>query len=179
MSHHTFRLPLLTALALGAAPGLAFATGGSGVSTHAATATRPAAKSPTLVVTTLAGKPFELAAHRGKWVIVNYWATWCSPCIKEMPALSAFVAKRRDVTAIGLAYEDQPVSVLRAFLRKHPVRYAVAHIDPAHPPAGLAMPEVLPTTLLVAPDGRIARTFIGPLDLKQLAAAIGKPGGRR
>lgn len=171
MNHHTVRFALLTALALGVVPGLAFATGGPGVPARATV--HPAAKPPVLAVTTLAGKHFRLAAHRGKWVIVNYWATWCSPCIQEMPALSAFVSSRHDVVAIGLAYEDQPVSVLRAFLDKHPVHYPVARIDPMHPPGGIAMPDVLPTTFLVAPGGQLARTFVGPLDLHKLAAAIG------
>lgn len=140
---------------------------------------QPATKPPVLAVTTLAGKSFTLAAHRGQWVIVNYWATWCAPCIAEMPALSAFVDAHHDVVAIGLAYEDQAVGVLRAFLRQHPVHYPIARIDPAHPPGGIGMPEVLPTTLLVAPDGHLARTFIGPLDLHKLAAAIGDTHSRR
>ncbi|HXD37842.1 MAG TPA: TlpA disulfide reductase family protein, partial [Rhodanobacter sp.] len=61
---------------------------------------------PTLQVTTLQGKTFDLAAQRGKWVIVNFWATWCVPCIKEMPDISRFVAAHPNVRAIGLAYED-------------------------------------------------------------------------
>jgi len=44
---------------------------------------------PALQVTTLAGESFDLAAHRGQWVIVNWWATWCVPCIKELPEISA------------------------------------------------------------------------------------------
>lgn len=140
----------------------------SSVARAAATGTQR----PTLSVTTLTGGSFRLHAQRGKWVIINYWATWCSPCIQEMPALSAFVSSRHDVTAIGLAYEDTAPGQLRAFLRKHPVRYPVASIDPAHPPAGIAMPSVLPTTFLVAPDGHVARTFVGPLDMHELAAAI-------
>lgn len=163
------RIALCLAAMLGCAPALAWPAGSPG----APRGDVPAATTPTLVVRTLAGTPFKLAAQRGKWVVINYWATWCSPCIQEMPALSAFVSARHNVVAIGLAYEDQPVGVLRAFLRKHPVRYPVARIDPAHPPAGIAMPEVLPTTFLIAPDGHLARTFIGPLDLHELAAAIG------
>ena len=64
------------------------------------------AATPTLRVDTLDGPLFDLAEQRGKWVIVNFWATWCSPCIKEMPDISDYVASHPQVTAIGLAYED-------------------------------------------------------------------------
>lgn len=151
---------------------LAFVLGPEAGAAHAATSSRSDAPRPALTITTLDGKPFDLAAQRGHWVVINYWATWCGPCIKEMPALSAFDASRSNVTVIGLAYESQPEDTLRAFLRKHPVHYPVARVDPAHPPEGIAMPSVLPTTFLVAPDGHLARKFIGPLDLKALAAAI-------
>ncbi len=166
MNTHTPRLVAWLMLAtLAAAAMLAPAT--------AAPPTAPAR--PTLAVTTLKGQSFALKAQRGKWVIVNYWATWCSPCIKEMPTLSAFVAVHHDVVAVGLAYEDQPVDVIEAFLRKHPVQYPVARIDPMHPPQGIRMPSVLPTTLLIAPDGHLARTFIGPLDIRKLTSAIRSP----
>ncbi len=64
---------------------------------------------PELKITTIDGKPFDLAAQRGKWVVVNYWATWCVPCIKEMPDISNFVKTHKNVTAIGLAFEDTDV----------------------------------------------------------------------
>ena len=59
------------------------------------------AKKPALQVKTLDGASFDLASQRGKWVIVNFWATWCSPCIKEMPDISQFVAARSDAGALG------------------------------------------------------------------------------
>jgi thiol-disulfide isomerase/thioredoxin len=83
---------------------------------------------PTLNVTTIDGKTFDLAAERGKWVIVNYWATWCVPCIKEMPDISKFVATHKNVAAIGLAYDDSALADIRAFVAKHPVVYPIAQV---------------------------------------------------
>lgn len=125
-----------------------------------------------LSVQTLDGKTFNLAGERGKWVIVNFWATWCSPCLAEMPDISRYVAAHKNVTAIGLAYQPEPLADVLKFVNKHPVDYPLARIDMQHPPAGWQMPMGLPTTDLIAPDGRLAKRFIGPVTAKLLDAAI-------
>ena len=127
---------------------------------------------PQLSVRTLDGKTFDLAAERGRWVIVNFWATWCSPCIAEMPAISKYVAAHKNVTAVGLAYQPEPLADVLKFAHEHPVDYPLARIDMQHPPAGWEMPAGLPTTDLIAPDGRLAKRFIGPVNAKLLDAAI-------
>lgn len=130
---------------------------------------------PTLHVTTLDGKTFDLAAQRGKWVIVNYWATWCVPCIKEMPDISHFVATHKNVTAIGLAYEDSEPADIRAFLAKHPVVYPIAQVTLDNPPKDFDEPRGLPTTYLIGPDGKVAKPIVGPVTSASLAALIGQP----
>ena len=127
---------------------------------------------PQLVVKTFDGKTFDLAAERGNWVIVNFWATWCSPCIAEMPAISKFVSTHQHVTAIGLAWDESPRADIVKFAKKHPVDYPLAQVDTDHPPAGFPAPAGLPVTWLIAPDGRIAKHFVGPVDAKMLDAAI-------
>ncbi|HEX6832429.1 MAG TPA: TlpA disulfide reductase family protein, partial [Rudaea sp.] len=65
------------------------------------------ASKPTLSVKTLDGAAFDLSKQSGKWTIVNFWATWCSPCLKELPDISKYVQTHKDkVAAIGLAFED-------------------------------------------------------------------------
>ncbi|WP_108470687.1 TlpA family protein disulfide reductase [Rhodanobacter thiooxydans] len=128
---------------------------------------------PTLHVTTLDGKTFDLAAQRGKWVIVNYWATWCVPCIKEMPDISRFVAAHKNVTAIGLAYEDSEPADIKAFLAKHPVAYPIAQVTLDQPPKDFDEPRGLPTTYLIGPDGKVAKHIVGPVTEASLEAIIG------
>jgi len=129
---------------------------------------------PALKVTTLDGKPFDLAAQRGHWVIVNFWATWCVPCIKEMPDISHFVKTHANVRAIGLAYEDSDKADIQAFLAKHPVSYPVAQVSLEDSPKDFDEPRGLPTTYLIAPDGRVAKRFVGPVTGQSLGAAIGQ-----
>lgn len=128
---------------------------------------------PTLKVTTLDGKPFDLAAQRGHWVIVNFWATWCVPCIKEMPDISHFVSSHANVRAIGLAYEDSDKADIQAFLAKHPVSYPIAQVTLDSAPQDFDEPRGLPTTYVIAPDGHVAKRFVGPVTTQSLGAAIG------
>lgn len=127
---------------------------------------------PTLHVMTLDGKPFDLAAQRGKWVIVNYWATWCVPCIKEMPDISRFVASHKNVAAIGLAFDDSPPADIKAFIVAHPVSYPIAQVTLDKPVKDFDEPRGLPTTWLIRPDGTVAKPFVGPVTAALLTAAI-------
>ncbi len=128
-----------------------------------------------LSVATLDGKTFALADQRGKWVVVNYWATWCGPCIKEMPELDELDHARDDVVVLGLAFEDTTPEDLLKFLDKRAVGYAIAPVDVYAPPAAFSVPKGLPTTHLIAPDGSLHESFIGPVTRADLERAIAAP----
>ena len=132
---------------------------------------------PALQVATLDGAPFDLAQHRGKWVVVNFWATWCKPCVKEMPDLSALDTMRDHVQVVGLAYDDSDPKDIRAFLAKHPVSYPVAIVSTFEPMESFATPRGLPTTYLIGPDGKMAKKFLGPVTAKEIESAIVAAGG--
>lgn len=126
---------------------------------------------PTLVIGTLDGGTFDLSAQRGKWVVVNWWATWCTPCIKEIPDLNA-LASRDDVEVLGLDFEEIERADLDAFLAEHPIEYPVAPVDVYEPLEGFPVPRGLPLTYVVAPDGVVAQAFIGPVTRADIEAVM-------
>lgn len=133
-----------------------------------------AAPKPVLNVKTLGGGSFDLAQQTGKWTIVNFWATWCSPCLKELPDISAFVAAHKDkVAAIGLDFEDAEPADIEKFLKSHPLSYPVSIVDIDNPPKDFGAPKGLPNTYVIAPDGHLAKTFLGPIQAKDLSEATG------
>ena len=127
---------------------------------------------PKLVVKTFDGQEFDLSKQRGKWVVVNYWATWCNPCLKEIPDLDAMDKAREDVVVIGLAYEEIERADMEAFLKQHTLSYPIALVDVYDPPADFETPKGLPMTYLIAPDGKVASRHLGPVTSQELSDEI-------
>ena len=167
-------LLLLAACKQATAPVAAPATVPAPTETPVKPATKP--EKPSLKVITFDGQAYDLAEHRGHWVVVNFWATWCTPCLAEIPDLAALDKARDDVDVIGLAYEEIESPDMEAFLREHPISYPMAVLDVYHPPADFDTPPGLPMTYLIAPDGKVAKQFLGPTDAKELAQLIKAAG---
>ena len=119
------------------------------------------------------GKLHTLSDYRGKWVVINFWATTCPPCVKEMPELSDFHDrhKDRDAVVLGVNFEDIKPSWMRRFVESVHVTYPILPwgTSPATP-FGLVV--ALPTTFIVAPDGRLVAQQVGPMTAADIEAYI-------
>src|SRR5271167_4819929 len=109
---------------------------------------------PALVLTALDGQTFDLAKLRGKVVMVNYWATWCAPCRKEMPKLDAFYKKYRsqglEIVGISIDFERD---LEKARKIAHTVAYPMA-VAKAIADDGFGIPKGVPITWIIDTDGR-------------------------
>jgi thiol-disulfide isomerase/thioredoxin len=111
----------------------------------------------------LGGGEVSLSDYRGQWVVVNYWATWCTPCLKEIPELSELNRERSDLTVLGLAFEDLEDSDFDGFLEDFDVSYPILKVDVYQPPEPFGAPRVLPTTIILDKEGRAVKAFLGPV----------------
>ncbi len=112
----------------------------------------------------------RLEELRGQWVVINYWASWCKPCIVEIPQLNALDAQYPHVTVLGVNYDGANGAELAQQRQNLGVTFASLQADPAAR-LGTTRPVVLPTTLIMDPAGQLVATLIGPQTLESLAQA--------
>lgn len=120
---------------------------------------------PSITLPDLDGQPQDLARFQGRPLLINVWASWCGPCVEEMPALAAFAAAQPadGVQVLGLAL-DTPDGV-RDFLQRVPVAYPIVLDTPGPTDASVRLGNtqgLLPYTVLVDAQGRIVKQKLGP-----------------
>lgn len=137
----------------------------------AAVSTDPAAMLLSQSLNDSAGKPHSLAQFKGKPVLVNFWAPWCGPCVKEMPELSALAdeLKRKNIQVVGIGI-DTPTNILE-FTTKYKISYPifVGGMDATDWSRQLGNKNGgLPYTVLIGADGKVAKTYLGILKFDAL-----------
>jgi thiol-disulfide isomerase/thioredoxin len=116
------------------------------------------------------GLPLEQL--RGQWVVINYWAIWCKPCIKEIPELNA-LDELPGVTVLGVNYDGVAAQEREQQIQQLGIAFDVLATDPATE-LGIDRPAVLPTTLILDPAGELRDTLVGPQTFESLAQATGQ-----
>ncbi len=117
----------------------------------------------------LDGRSHAVSDYRGRWVVVNFWATWCGPCVREIPELIAFREQHQEkVEILGIAFEKTSVDQIRAFADEFKINYPVLLIGD-EPVIPLEPLKGLPSTFLLSPDGELRKSHVGPVTAEQLS----------
>ena len=124
-----------------------------------------AAATPALKLPDLNGVAWSLEQHRGKVVLVNFWATWCEPCRAEMPSMQALADKfgPEKLVVVGVNYQENEMRIQR-FLSNMPVLKFTILLDRDGETARAWTRRIFPTSVLVGPDGRARSVIVGEFD---------------
>lgn len=147
---------------------------------------RPAVRLPTGNVpmpgwqmTDLSGMPVSSTNFAGKVLVLNFWATWCPPCLQELPDLNAFHATNRTngVVVIGASADEGDRELVRRFAERNGLQYPVVF---ATPEIQLQFGNVsmLPTTFVVDRAGRMVARFLGAITQEELSKVVEPLTGR-
>lgn len=120
--------------------------------------------------TDLHGKQIKLADYRGRWVLVNFWATWCPPCLREIPDLMELHRTHKNFVVIGVALDSTRKAVTE-FVSKHAVNYPVVVGDYALA-RQVGEVEALPTSYLYDPSGKLVSYQPGVVSREDVEAFI-------
>ncbi len=118
-----------------------------------------------------AGQGYRFDELLGKTVVINYWAVWCAPCIKEIPELAALADKHNDIEVFGVNYDMPDPETMEKQIEDLNITFPVFNQDP-HARFGIERPTVLPTTLIVNPSGELQDSLVGPQTEASLLDAI-------
>jgi len=121
---------------------------------------------PDLAFTALDGTPRRLADFRGRTVVINLWATWCAPCVKEMPALDALQAKLggERFTVLALSIDRSGARIVEPFLAKLALPVLPVYLDPPNASGKAFTVRGIPTTVLIDAEGREVGRMEGAAD---------------
>lgn len=110
------------------------------------------------VLKDMAGSKHQLSAYKGKWVLVNYWATWCPPCLEEVPDLVNLYDRRKqkDLMVLGVVFDYKDVKEVSEYVDDMLMSYPIVLGDDSVT-AQIGSAAVLPTTFIYNPQGKLVK----------------------
>jgi thiol-disulfide isomerase/thioredoxin len=129
------------------------------------------ARTPTLQ--NIDGDEFTFSSLKGKWVYINYWASWCAPCLHEIPEINRFYQqyKTKNIAVFGVNYDGLSSDEQRTLIQKYQLAYPSLGLDPADT---LKLGDIkgVPVTFIFNPDGQLFDIKYGEQTIKSLSAYL-------
>ena len=120
----------------------------------------------------LHGHTLNTASLYGKWLVINYWAPWCTPCLKEIKELNQFYTKNKGSVALfGVNFDNSSVSKQQQLEKQYAIGYPSLKQDPG-PMLGLSPVQVVPVTFVINPHGQLVHTLYGEQTVASLEKAL-------
>jgi len=120
----------------------------------------------------LSGRSHKLADYRGKWVLVNFWATWCPPCLAEMPELSTLHDENDNIVVLGINFWEKDLDRIKEFVEGLLIEFPILTLPDPQDVKGIGKISSLPTSVLVSPEGKAVGILIGIIDVKKIQKFI-------
>jgi thiol-disulfide isomerase/thioredoxin len=130
---------------------------------------------PAISATTIDGKSFRLSAFHGQWTIVSFWATWCAPCVEELPKLQSIHKKFPHVAFVSMSFDDEAADV-RKFLDQNHYDWPQVFLGPMQKSRAAEQwgVQVVPAMFLLDPNGNISGSYVS---IDELAKLVGNVPG--
>ena len=124
----------------------------------------------------LEGDDIALSSLKGKWVFINYWASWCGPCLEEIPELNRFYEdnKAGNVAVFAVNYDTLPLNKQQRLIRKFDIHYPSLKHNTATA-LNLGPINVVPVTFVLNPEGELSATLYGGQTIANLKEAMASP----
>lgn len=121
----------------------------------------------------LNGEQKDLSDYQGGWLVVNFWAEWCPPCLEEIPELNLLAQENDDIQVLGVSFDKLPNQELIALSEKLEIQYPVIATEPM-PFLPMERPQSLPASYIVTPKGEVMGPLLGKVDRHKIIELIEK-----
>ena len=125
---------------------------------------------PDVTLQTMDGRTINLAEQPGKVILVNFWATWCAPCRKEIPDLVNLYSELQSegLEIVGIAVDQEGAEVVKPFVKKQKINYPIVLDPDQSTESHFEAMYGLPTTYVVNPEGKIVRRILGIFPIEKM-----------
>ncbi len=127
---------------------------------------------PDFTLQTLSGGSFNLQSMRGRWVILNFWATWCAPCTDEMPALQTIANERSGEIALFGINMGEEADAIRTYMTRYHLSFPMLLKPDDATFANYQLQLGIPQTVIISPQGQMVWHQFGPIDLNNFRSVL-------